>query len=204
MDMPSRAVSDTRGSPGNIGSGATPLRVNGQQVDNELVSSSQLPTNLDEQPLPLSGTVLFRSVLAGFVAGTLIGAAIGSLAAAAPLDMLYFGVVGAAIGAIYGTPVGMVLGVFMAVWFKVSNPHRATVRITVTAVSIAVSAVMLAWSWPEGGFNVQYLTIPLIGATTWFGLAIVLKPSRPDAREDHPKSDHGQTISWDRDVDSDS
>lgn len=168
------------------------------------MSSSQLPADLDEQRLPLSGTVLFRSVLAGFVAGTLIGAVVGSLAAGASLDMLYFGVVGAAIGAIYGTPVGMVLGVFMAVWFKVSNPHRATVRITVTALSVAVSVIMLAWSWPDDGFIVPYLTIPLIGVATWFGLALVLKPSRPDAREDHPKSDNGRTITWDRDVDSDS
>jgi hypothetical protein len=167
------------------------------------MSSDRIPTDLEDQPLPLPGTVLFRSVLTGFVAGALIGGVIGSFVAGALLDVLYFGMFGAAIGAIYGAPVGLLLGLFMAVWFRVADPRRSTVRLTVTVLSIFVAVVVLVGFWPNDGLNLKYLPIPFVGVATWFGLLLVLKPSRPDAREDQPSSEKFPEVAWDRDVGSD-
>ncbi len=98
-------------------------------------------------------------------------------------DRLYYGWVGAVIGVIFGAPVGFVLGVVMAFWLLLVQPTRKAIHWTITTLSVIV-AFLVMWLFDlEALFlGPQFLSLvlPLIVLITWFGLPLVLRPSRPD------------------------
>ena len=157
------------------------------------------PARDNEEPLPRAGTILVRSMLTGFVAGALIGVVVGSAVGWVYGDPLSGAAVGVAFGILYGLPFGLLLGILMAVWRGVARPRRSTVRLTVTVLS-TVAAIVIAWALSEGWSDVIYVPIPFVGIATWFGIAVVLKPSRPDTDDDPPRTERSPTIAWDRDV----
>jgi hypothetical protein len=138
-----------------------------------------------ELPLPLPGTVLFRSCVAGLTAGAVIGFVFGCLASLALADRVFFGLVGAGFGASFGIPVGATLGLVMASWFRISQPKRQTVRIAVTLLSVLVAAFVMWLLGPTDVANLYFIPLvaPSAGLLTWFGLSPVLRPTRSEGRD---------------------
>jgi hypothetical protein len=146
-----------------------------------------------DEPLPLPGTVLFRSSVAGLAVGALIGFDFGCLASVALVDRLFFGLVGAGFGAIFGTPVGVALGLMMAAWFRASQPERQTVRVVVTVLSVLMAALVMWLLGPTDVANHYFIALlaPAVGVLTWFGLSLVLIPTRSEQGESPPDSRKG-------------
>ena len=87
-----------------------------------------------------------------------------------------------------GMVLGAVLGLVMAGWFRVSQPSRQTVRIVVTLLSVLVAALVMWLLGPPDVANAYSISLvaPMAGVLAWFGLAVVLRPTRSEEGETRP------------------
>jgi hypothetical protein len=134
--------------------------------------------------LPGAGAVLGRSIVWGFTSGTLVGLLVGASATGegiASFDRLSFAMFGSWIGILFGTPMGLILGVVLALWRTVGRGSTASIRWVVTALSVVMTSFIL-WRL-EGDMTLLGSRLLLIvnlfpvGLLTWLGVPIVLRPT---------------------------